>query len=199
MALDTLPEHLLIVGGSYIGLEFAQMYRRFGSRVTVRRVRRPADRPRGPARCRPRCSEILEREGRRLPLRRSRTRRWQAARTAAACASSSTAGTGAHDRRQPPARRGRPACRTPTISASTRPASPTDARGYITVDDELRTSVARRLGAGRRQRPRRLHPHLVQRLRDRRRQPARRRRSAGSPTASPPTRCSSTRRSAASA
>jgi pyruvate/2-oxoglutarate dehydrogenase complex dihydrolipoamide dehydrogenase (E3) component len=35
MALDTLPEHLVIVGGSYIGLEFAQMYRRFGSRVTV--------------------------------------------------------------------------------------------------------------------------------------------------------------------
>lgn len=33
--LDTLPEHLVIVGGSYIGLEFAQMYRRFGSRVTV--------------------------------------------------------------------------------------------------------------------------------------------------------------------
>ncbi len=35
MQLDTLPEHLLIVGGSYIGLEFAQMYRRFGSEVTV--------------------------------------------------------------------------------------------------------------------------------------------------------------------
>ncbi len=35
IALDTLPEHLIIVGGSYIGLEFAQMYRRFGSRVTV--------------------------------------------------------------------------------------------------------------------------------------------------------------------
>jgi len=35
MAVDTLPEHLLVVGGSYIGLEFAQMYRRFGSRVTV--------------------------------------------------------------------------------------------------------------------------------------------------------------------
>jgi len=35
MALDTLPEHLLIVGGSYVGLEFAQMYRRFGSKVTV--------------------------------------------------------------------------------------------------------------------------------------------------------------------
>ncbi|HEV2515245.1 MAG TPA: FAD-containing oxidoreductase [Devosia sp.] len=35
LELDTLPRHLLIVGGSYIGLEFAQMYRRFGSEVTV--------------------------------------------------------------------------------------------------------------------------------------------------------------------
>jgi len=35
LELDTLPEHLVIVGGSYIGLEFAQMYRRFGTRVTV--------------------------------------------------------------------------------------------------------------------------------------------------------------------
>jgi len=35
MELDTLPGHLVVVGGSYIGLEFAQMYRRFGSEVTV--------------------------------------------------------------------------------------------------------------------------------------------------------------------
>lgn len=35
VALDYLPKHLIIVGGSYIGLEFAQMYRRFGSEVTV--------------------------------------------------------------------------------------------------------------------------------------------------------------------
>jgi pyruvate/2-oxoglutarate dehydrogenase complex dihydrolipoamide dehydrogenase (E3) component len=35
MDVDYLPEHLIIIGGSYIGLEFAQMYRRFGSRVTV--------------------------------------------------------------------------------------------------------------------------------------------------------------------
>ena len=35
MDIDFLPPHLLIIGGSYIGLEFAQMYRRFGSRVTV--------------------------------------------------------------------------------------------------------------------------------------------------------------------
>ena len=33
--LDVLPRHLVIVGGSYIGLEFAQMYRRFGSEVTI--------------------------------------------------------------------------------------------------------------------------------------------------------------------
>lgn len=35
LELDTLPDHLVILGGSYIGLEFAQMYRRFGARVTV--------------------------------------------------------------------------------------------------------------------------------------------------------------------
>ena len=35
MDVDFLPEHLIVIGGSYVGLEFAQMYRRFGSRVTV--------------------------------------------------------------------------------------------------------------------------------------------------------------------
>jgi pyruvate/2-oxoglutarate dehydrogenase complex dihydrolipoamide dehydrogenase (E3) component len=35
LAMDTLPEHLVIVGGSYIGIEFGQMYRRFGSKVTI--------------------------------------------------------------------------------------------------------------------------------------------------------------------
>jgi pyruvate/2-oxoglutarate dehydrogenase complex dihydrolipoamide dehydrogenase (E3) component len=35
MQLTELPEHLLVVGGGYIGLEFGQMFRRFGSRVTV--------------------------------------------------------------------------------------------------------------------------------------------------------------------
>jgi len=35
MDVDFIPEHLVVIGGSYIGLEFAQMYRRFGSRVTV--------------------------------------------------------------------------------------------------------------------------------------------------------------------
>jgi pyruvate/2-oxoglutarate dehydrogenase complex dihydrolipoamide dehydrogenase (E3) component len=35
MTVDFLPAHLVVIGGSYIGLEFAQMYRRFGSQVTV--------------------------------------------------------------------------------------------------------------------------------------------------------------------
>jgi pyruvate/2-oxoglutarate dehydrogenase complex dihydrolipoamide dehydrogenase (E3) component len=40
MELDGVPEHLLVLGGGYIGLEFGQMFRRFGSRVTI--VQRPA-------------------------------------------------------------------------------------------------------------------------------------------------------------
>jgi len=35
MEVDSLPEHLLIIGGGYIGLEFGQMFRRFGSEVTI--------------------------------------------------------------------------------------------------------------------------------------------------------------------
>jgi pyruvate/2-oxoglutarate dehydrogenase complex dihydrolipoamide dehydrogenase (E3) component len=35
MELDELPEHLIIIGGGYIGLEFGQMFRRFGSEVTI--------------------------------------------------------------------------------------------------------------------------------------------------------------------
>jgi pyruvate/2-oxoglutarate dehydrogenase complex dihydrolipoamide dehydrogenase (E3) component len=35
MELDTVPEHLIVLGGGYVGLEFAQMFRRFGSQVTI--------------------------------------------------------------------------------------------------------------------------------------------------------------------
>jgi pyruvate/2-oxoglutarate dehydrogenase complex dihydrolipoamide dehydrogenase (E3) component len=35
MELDAVPDHLLVIGGGYIGLEFGQMFRRFGSRVTI--------------------------------------------------------------------------------------------------------------------------------------------------------------------
>ena len=62
LELDTLPAHLVVIGGSYIGLEFAQMFRRFGSQVTVCEMG-----PRLIAREDPEVSqavrEILEREG----------------------------------------------------------------------------------------------------------------------------------------
>ena len=35
LSLEKLPEHLIIVGGGYVGLEFGQMFRRFGSKVTI--------------------------------------------------------------------------------------------------------------------------------------------------------------------
>ena len=50
-----------------------------------------------------------------------------------------------------------------------------DKRGYIVVNDRLRDQRAGHLGPGRLQRERRVHPHLLQRLRDRRVEPARRR------------------------
>ena len=41
LELDEVPEHLLVIGGNYIGLEFGQMFRRFGSKVTVIVEKRP--------------------------------------------------------------------------------------------------------------------------------------------------------------
>src|SRR5262249_50883435 len=35
MELDAVPEHLIVIGGGYVGLEFGQMFRRFGARVTI--------------------------------------------------------------------------------------------------------------------------------------------------------------------
>ena len=62
MEIDFLPRHLVIVGGSYVGLEFGQMYRRFGSEVTIiemgpRLIRREDEDVSAAVR------EILEREG----------------------------------------------------------------------------------------------------------------------------------------
>ena len=67
MALDRVPEHLVIVGGSYIGLEFAQMMRRFGADVTV--VERSAQLlPREDADVAAGIRDILQGEGIRLAL-----------------------------------------------------------------------------------------------------------------------------------
>lgn len=67
LEVDYLPDHLIIIGGSYIGLEFAQMYRRFGSRVTVVEM---ADRiiPREDEDVSQAIQQILENEGVRFRL-----------------------------------------------------------------------------------------------------------------------------------
>src|SRR5678816_925458 len=62
MDVDFVPEHLVIVGGSYIGLEFAQMYRRFGAKVTVVE-RAPKLLPREDDDIAAEIRAILEREG----------------------------------------------------------------------------------------------------------------------------------------
>ncbi len=62
MAVDAVPEHLLIIGGSYIGLEFAHMYRRFGAKVTVVE-RAPKLLPREDDDVAAEIRAILEREG----------------------------------------------------------------------------------------------------------------------------------------
>ena len=175
MDVDTLPEHLVIVGGSYIGLEFAQMYRRFGARVTVLEY---GDRL--IAREDPEVSRevqaILEREGIAFHFSVQQRR----GRAAAQAASGVRVGA-----RRRPARRvaiegshllaavGRAAQhRRP------RPRQGRHRRRRARLHHRRRRAAhqrPRRLGARRRQRPRRVHAHLVQRLRDRRRQPARRR------------------------
>ena len=134
-----MPEHLVIVGGSYIGLEFAQMFRRFGSEVTVVEM----------------APRLIAREDEDVSTG-DRARCWRARasgapRRTATCRSTQrgdgvavsvdVAGTARRVDRLASAARGRTAARTPTISASTRPGVAIDARGYIEVDDQLRTSV----------------------------------------------------------
>ncbi len=137
MSVDFLPEHLIVVGGSYIGLEFAQMYRRFGSKVTVLEY---ADRL--IAREDPEVSDcvqrILEREGVEFHLG------VRDGRVAPAGAAINITFTSAGDNHKITgsdllAAVGR---RPNTDDLGLDEAGiATDKRGYITVDDELRTNV----------------------------------------------------------
>ena len=140
MALDTLPEHLLIVGGSYIGLEFAQMFRRFGSKVTVIEY---ADRP--IAREDPEVSRevqaILEREGVEFLLS-ARDAKVRPASGGAAIHVALTSGGATHEMQGSHllAAVGR---RPNTDELGLQSAGiATDARGFISTDDQLRTNVA---------------------------------------------------------
>ncbi|MDT5012756.1 MAG: hypothetical protein QOH57_4373, partial [Mycobacterium sp.] len=135
LELDSVPEHLVILGGSYIALEFAQMYRRFGAEVTV--LERGS---RLTAREDPDVSEaikaILEAEGIAIELGADDLR---VARNDHGVAVTPRTGAdavvGSHlliaVGRQP---------NTDDLALD-RAGVTTDARGYIPVDDQLRTNV----------------------------------------------------------
>ena len=133
LGLDRVPAHLLIVGGSYIGLEYAQMYRRFGARVTVVE-KGPHLIGREDADVSAAVRDILEGEG--IDVRTG------VAELAFAGKGEALAVTVDGDRL---------ACSHVLVAVGRVPNTgdlgldragvATDARGYITVDDELRTSV----------------------------------------------------------
>jgi pyruvate/2-oxoglutarate dehydrogenase complex dihydrolipoamide dehydrogenase (E3) component len=137
MAVDFVPSHLVVVGGSYVGLEFAQMYRRFGSDVTVvemspRLITREDEDISAAIR------DIVEREG-------------VAVRVEAECIAVEKAPSGVRVRVD--CKEGSPAVEGThlLLAVGRRPNTDdlgldragveVDARGYITVDDQLRTSA----------------------------------------------------------
>lgn len=137
MDVDFVPKHLVIVGGSYIGLEFAQMFRRFGSRVTVvERMEKLL--PREDDDVAAEIRAILEREGVEI-------------RTGAECMALARAGeriaVGLHCRDGAPVAEGTHLLlavgRVPNTQDLGLEAAgvQTDARGYIAVDEECRTSA----------------------------------------------------------
>ncbi len=137
MEVDFLPEHLIVIGGSYIGLEFAQMYRRFGSRVTIvekldRLIARDDDDVSEAVK------EILESEGVEIRLNAECigvTQRGDQVAVSMECGEDPKEVVGSHL----------------LLAVGRRPNTDdlgldkagleTDGRGYITVDDQLRSNV----------------------------------------------------------
>jgi pyruvate/2-oxoglutarate dehydrogenase complex dihydrolipoamide dehydrogenase (E3) component len=140
MHLDSLPRHLIIVGGSYIGLEFGQMFRRFGSQVSIIETG-----PRLIAREDEDVSsailDILQREGIQVRLgTRCKSFARQGDETIVSIVSMETAGAKSEIRGS-----------HVLLAVGRRPNTDDlgldkagvalDAHGYIQVDDQLRTSV----------------------------------------------------------
>jgi pyruvate/2-oxoglutarate dehydrogenase complex dihydrolipoamide dehydrogenase (E3) component len=137
MDVDFLPEHLVIVGGSYVGLEFAQMYRRFGSEVTIvergpRLIEREDEDVSDAVR------EILEIEGIRIRLNAtcvSLAKRDGRLAVRMECEEGAPEVLGTHVLLA--------VGRIPNTSdlGLDRAGVATDQRGYIVVDDQLQTNV----------------------------------------------------------
>jgi len=137
MDIDFLPEHFIIVGGSYVGLEFAQIYRRFGSEVTIvemgpRLIGREDEDISEAVR------EILEAEGIHIRLNAkciSLTKRDGGVAVGLTCEDGPPEVVGTHVLLA--------VGRTPNTSdlGLDRAGVATDHRGYIVVDDQLQTNV----------------------------------------------------------
>ncbi|GAB3626825.1 Mercuric reductase [Pandoraea terrae] len=138
MEVNFLPEHLIVIGGSYVGLEFGQMYRRFGARVTIvekgpRLIQREDEDVSQAVR------EILESEGIEIRLDANcLTARSEGSRIVVGldCSAGDRDVHGSHlllaVGRVP---------NTDDLGLASAGVE-TDARGYITVDEQLRTNVA---------------------------------------------------------
>jgi len=137
MEIDFLPEHLVIIGGSYIGLEFAQMYRRFGSRVTVVEMG-PRLIAREDEEVSAAIQKILEGEGVEIRLNArciTVAKRGNGVAAGLSCEGGPPQVTGSHLLLA--------VGRVPNTDdlGLEKAGVKTDARGYIVVDDELRTNV----------------------------------------------------------
>ncbi len=137
MEVDFLPDHLVIIGGSYIGLEFAQMYRRFGSRVTVVEM---GDRliARDDEDVSAAVKEILEAEGVEVRLNAecvALAKRGDGVAVTASCEPGPEEVVGSHVLLAV----GR--CPNTDDLGLDKAGVETDPRGFIVVDDQLRTNV----------------------------------------------------------
>jgi pyruvate/2-oxoglutarate dehydrogenase complex dihydrolipoamide dehydrogenase (E3) component len=132
--LDTIPEHLVVIGGSYVGLEFAQTYRRFGSAVTVIEAA-PRLIPREDPEISDAVRMILEAEGIEVRLSAKTTRLEPGIRVNV----EDTAGSGTIEASHLLLAVGR---RPNTDDLGVENAGiAVDSRGYIAVDDKLRASA----------------------------------------------------------
>ncbi|HEX5080224.1 MAG TPA: FAD-containing oxidoreductase [Geminicoccaceae bacterium] len=137
MAVDFLPAHLVILGGSYIGLEFGQMYRRFGSEVTIiQRNERLI--PREDPDISQATREILEDEGIRILTDAAATRIAHRSGEVAVSVSAGDATTEVVGSHLLVATGRRPNTDDLGLEAA---GIETDAHGYIKVDGALRTNV----------------------------------------------------------
>lgn len=137
MGVDFLPEHLIVVGGSYIGLEFGQMYRRFGSKVTILQ-RAPRLVPKEDEDVSSAIQEIVEKEG--ITVRTNATcisfeKRGDKILAGVDCTENPAPSEGTHVLlavgRKP---------NTDDLGLD-KAGIKQDKNGYIVVDDELRTNV----------------------------------------------------------